>query len=135
MKRKLIQKAVDMGNRVGYVLVATSDSTGLPHIAASRRIEAEPEDHVALSEWFCPGTVSNLDANPKISLVVWDPATDRGFQLIGESVGIEETAMLDGLSTTPHAPIPQVERKIRIWVDKILDFSHGPHTDKEEEEG
>jgi predicted pyridoxine 5'-phosphate oxidase superfamily flavin-nucleotide-binding protein len=85
MKRKSIQKAVDMGNRVGYVLVATSDSTGLPHLAASGKIEAAPEGHVAVSEWFCPETLSNLDVNPKTSLVVWDPSRDKGFQLIGET--------------------------------------------------
>jgi hypothetical protein len=132
MKRESIQKAVDMGTRVGYALVATCDNKGLPHLAQSRKIETEFDGHVAVSEWFCPGTLSNLEVNPKISLVVWDPASDTGFQLIGESVGIEEAAMLDGYSTTPQTPVPQVERKIRLRVDKVMQFSHAPHSDEEE---
>ena len=132
MKKDLFEKAVDIGKRVGYALVATCDNKGLPHLAASGRIEAELGGHVAVSEWFCPGTLANLEVNPRISIVVWDPATDTGFQLIGESAGIEETAMLDCFSPTLQKPSPQVERRIRVRVEKIMDFSHAPHSDKEE---
>jgi uncharacterized protein len=131
MNNELVEKAVDMGRRVGYALVATCDGNGLPHIAASRRVEAEPDGHIAVSEWFCPGTISNLEANPRISIVIWDPATDTGFQLAGESVVVLETAMLDGFSPALQKPTPQVERKIRIRVEKIMDFSHAPHSDEE----
>jgi len=130
-RKELIRKAVDMANRVGYALVATSDRNGLAHVAASRRVEAEPEDHVAVSEWFCPGTLANLQENPHITVVVWDPASDTGFQLIGKSVGLEDTAMLDGFSPGMEEARPQVERKIRVRVEKIMDFSHAPHTDEE----
>jgi len=128
---ELIQKAVDLGNRVGYTFVATSDVKGLPHLAASRKIELELDGHLAVSEWFCPGTLANLDMNPQVSVVVWDHASDTGFQLIGESVGVEETAMLDGFYPTSKKPGPQVERKLRIRVDKIMDFSQAPHSDEE----
>jgi hypothetical protein len=127
---ELIAKAVEMGSRVGYALIATSDDKGLPHLAASRRVEAEHDGHVAVLEWFCPGTLSNLEVNPRISLVVWDPSSDKGFQLIGESVAVEETAMLDGFSPALQTPSPQVERRIRVRVDKIMDFSHAPHNDE-----
>lgn len=131
-KTELIRKAVDMANRVGYALVATSDRKGLPHVAASRRVEAEPDNHVSVSEWFCPGTLANLQENPQISVVVWDPATDKGYQIIGKSAAMEDTAMMDGFSpAVEENPPPQVERKIRIQVDRILDFSHAPHSDEE----
>jgi hypothetical protein len=131
MMKELIDKAVNMGSRVGYALIATCDDKGLPHLAASRRIEAEPDGHVAVSEWFCPGTLSNLQVNPRISIVVWNPADDSGFQLIGESAGVEDTAMLDGFFPTLQKPGPQVERRIRVRVDKIMVFSHAPHSDEE----
>ena len=85
---ELIKKVVSMANRVGYALVATSDRNGLPHMAASSRVEAEPDRHVAVSEWFCPGTLANLDENPQISVVVWDPASDTGYQLTGKSTAL-----------------------------------------------
>jgi hypothetical protein len=131
-RSELIRKAVDMANRVGYALVATSDRNGLAHVAASRRVEAEPGNRVAVSEWFCPGTLANLQENPQISVVVWDPASDKGYQVIGKSVALEDTAMMDGFSpAVEENPPPQVERKIRIEVNRILDFSHAPHSDQE----
>jgi hypothetical protein len=91
-RSELIRKAVDMANRVGYALVATSDRNGLAfaHVAASRRVEAEPGNRLAVSEWFCPGTLANLQENPQISVVVWDPASDKGYQVIGKSVALEK---------------------------------------------
>ena len=131
MNNELVEKAVSIASRVGYALVATCDDKGLPHLAASRKIEAEPDGHIAVSEWFCPGTLSNLEVNPRISIVIWDLATDKGFQLLGESVGVLETAMLDGFSPTLQKPGPQVERRIRVRVEKVMDFSHAPHSDEE----
>ena len=32
MNNELVEKAVDMGRRVGYALVATCDGNGLPHM-------------------------------------------------------------------------------------------------------
>jgi len=132
MKKKLIERAVDMERRVGYALVATSDEKGLPHLAASRSMELESDGHVAVSEWFCPGTLANLEKNPQISVVVWDPVSDRGYQLLGKSVALDDTAMMDGFSPAREEVLPQVERRIRVRVEQILDFSHAPHSDKEE---
>lgn len=128
---ELIKKVVSMANRVGYALVATSDRNGLPHMAASSRVEAEPDRHVAVSEWFCPGTLANLDENPQISVVVWDPASDTGYQLTGKSTAVEDLAMLDGFSLAVEEARPQMERKIRVKVERIMDFSHAPHSDEE----
>lgn len=130
-KDELIRKAVDMANRVGYALVATSDRNGLAHVAASRRVEADPGSYIAVSEWFCPGTLANLNENPLISVVVWDPASDAGYQLTGKSEAVEDAAMMDGYAPGMEEAPPQVERKIRIRVDRITDFSHAPHSDQE----
>lgn len=43
-------------------------------------------------------------------------------------------AFMDGLAPgadTPK-PLPQVERKIMVRVDRIVRFSHAPHSDLEE---
>jgi hypothetical protein len=132
MKRDVIKKAVEMGKRLGHVFVATADPAGLPHVAAASRIEAEPEGRVAVSEWFCPGTLANLQANPNVSIVAWDHVSDTGFQILGVADGLEEMAVMDGLSPDLRKPLPQVERKIHVRIEKIIDFSHAPHSDVEE---
>ena len=88
----------------------------------------------AVAAWFCPGTVVNLEHNSKISLVVWDAAADTGYQLIGNVEKVDETAMLDGYLPEMEStgPSPQVERQLFVKVDKVIGFSHAPHSDLEE---
>ncbi|PKN64552.1 MAG: pyridoxamine 5'-phosphate oxidase family protein [Deltaproteobacteria bacterium HGW-Deltaproteobacteria-15] len=134
MKPEVLERAIRLANRVGVALVATADDKGSPHVAASSKIEAEGHPRISVSEWFCPGTLSNLQVNPKISIVVWDPESDTGFQLLGESEGIQQTAVMNGLYKGPEeeSPLPQVKRKIFVRVDSIIRFCHAPHSDLEE---
>ena len=73
MKKQTIQWAVDLGEKLQQIFVATSDNRGLPHVAAAGRITTRVQDEkVAVSAWFCPGTVENLEQNRLVSLVIWD---------------------------------------------------------------
>lgn len=134
MKMKNLDSVIDLAEQLGHVFVATADSAGMPHVAAAARMQRAPADRVAVSAWFCPGTVANLGDNRNISLVVWDPPSDRGYQLLGEVVQVEEEAVMNGYSAETEfgSPMPQVERKLVIRVAKILAFSHAPHSDLEE---
>jgi len=131
MKMKNLNNAIDLAEKLGHVFVATADSSGMPHVAAAARMQRAPADQVAVSAWFCPGTIANLGDNRHISLVVWDPPSDRGYQLLGEVMQVEEEAMMNGYSaeTELRSPMPQVERKLVVRVAKILAFSHAPHSD------
>jgi hypothetical protein len=125
---------VALAGRIGHVLIGTADVQGLPHIAAAASLEQTDATHVAVTEWFCPGTIENLKANPLVSVVVWDNETDTGFQLLGTSESMDQVAILDGYTPKEkEGPvIPQVERKISLRVEKIVDFRHAPHSDLEE---
>lgn len=129
-----LENAIVLAEKLGHVFVATADSAGMPHVAAAAQIHKSGQDQVTVSAWFCPGTMANLDDNQRISLVVWDPPLDRGYQLLGEVVNVEEQAMMNGYSaeTEKKAPMPQVEKKLVVRVAKILAFSHAPHSDVEE---
>ena len=127
-----LEQALALAETVKTVLVATADSDGCPHVAAAGKIEALPDGRVAVSEWFCPGTVSNLEKNPRISLVVWDSGTDAGYQLSGETEQVEESAFLNGYLPEGEGarPLPQTRRRLTVRVIKLLAFSRAPHTDE-----
>jgi hypothetical protein len=131
MSTEAILKAVDLGNRMKHVFVATANNRGLPHLAAAGAIRLVSEDRIAVEAWFCPGTVQNLYDNPKISVVAWDPAIDIGHQFLGEVEKVEEIAIMNGFSPEIEAKalLPQFERKLIIRVDEVLAFSHAPHSD------
>ena len=131
---EIIHSAVALGQKLEHVFVATADAGGLPHVAAAGRISLGDEGLVAVAAWFCPGTVMNLRQNPKVSLVIWNEAADTGYQLLGKVEEVEETAMLNGYIPEREGKdsSPQVERRLLVHVDKVIAFSHAPHSDVEE---
>ena len=135
MNPKALDKAVDLGKDLQHVFVATADIAGLPHVAAAGRIEQISDEKVAVSAWFCPGTLLNIEQNKRVALVVWDPSSDKGYQILGQIEEVVEKSMMDGyaakLETTHH--LPQVESEFVVKVDKVLQFSNAPHSDVEEQ--
>jgi len=128
---KGIERAVALAQRLQHVFVGTADRDGTPHIAAAARLEITGDSNLAVSSWFCPATVSNLQENRKVSVVVWNPETDEGVQVVGAVERIEETAILDGYAPEIETaePSPQVERRLIVGVEKVIAFSHAAHSD------
>lgn len=135
MKQECLTKAAVLAEKGAYLLVTTASSDGYPHVAPAARLQLSPkEEKVSVDAWFCPGTLQNLKGNEKVDLVVWDAILDHGFQLLGKCQGIEDIALLNGYdaSQPEKTGLPQVERRIRIRVEKVLPFQRGSHTDQEE---
>jgi hypothetical protein len=134
MKQEKLAAAIEPAKRVGHVLVATADSRGVPHVAVAAKIALADGDSIAVTEWFCPGTVANLQKNKKISIVVWANDLDRGCRLLGRLEKAEDIGVLDGYapSREGYPPMPQVEKQLLVKVEKILDFRLGPHSDVED---
>ena len=105
----------------------------VPHLAAAGRMRYISGKRVEIAAWFCPGTLANLQHNRKISLTVWDAREDLGYQLLGKVEEIEEGAVMNGYTpkVEGESPMPQFERKLQVHVDKVIAFSHAPHSDVE----
>jgi hypothetical protein len=134
MDREALAAAVELAETLEQVFVATADRNGQPHVGVARRMELGERDRVAVTEWFCPGTLANAGEGARVSLVVWDAEADAGFQLTGKVEAVETVAMMDGYdkSAKKTAPMPQTERKLVVRVEKVTDFTRAPHTDVEE---
>ena len=128
-----IERAVALAQKLQHAFVGTSNRDGTPHIAAAASIDITADEHLAVASWFCPATVTNLQENRNVSVVVWNPETDEGIQMVGTVERIEETAILDGYAPEIETaqPSPQVERRLVVKVEKAIAFSHAPHTDTE----
>jgi hypothetical protein len=128
-----LDQAVALAKRVKHILIATSDINGVPHIAAAGAM-VRIDNSIGIYSWYCPVSLSNIRQHPEVSVVVWDTATDTGFQIIGAFERMEDVAFLDGYSprTEDRTTYPQVERQIVIKVERILHFSQALHADTEE---
>lgn len=131
MLRDEIEKASALSKAAGFVLVATSDESGIPHICAAVGFDIVSDECIAVTEWFCPGTVANVDKNRNISVVSWNRKTDDGYQMIGTVRKSLDIAILDGYSPRDGLAgnMPQVERRLVIDIDKVMAFKMRPHTD------
>jgi general stress protein 26 len=127
----ILEKIADLVARTGHVFIATADGDGLPHLAAARRLRATPDGRLWVTEWFCPGTMANLEHNRRISLVVWDHTSDVGYQILGQVEDIREMAVLDGFTPAESMhSTPQVAWELVVRVDSTLSFRQAPHTDR-----
>ncbi len=132
MNDKVLKQATELARKIGYVTVATADARGIPHVAIARNVIQASGNGVLVKEWFCPGTIANLAENGNIAIVVWDPVQDTGCQLIGVSQKVEDVCVLDGYDPVmePEQPIPQVESQVLVKVEKVMNFTSKPHSDK-----
>ena len=120
-------------NNAEISYVATSDKNGYPHLAVEKGLKVLEEKYLGFSAWFCNKTVENLCNNPKITIAIFDPLLKKGYQFSGEVIEIKEGAMLNGFSPElekKEREFPQVERRLKIKIDEVLDFSTGAHSDK-----
>lgn len=129
--KAVLSRVERMAAKTGHVFIATADTRGVPHMAAAGQLAITRDGHARITEWFCPGTVANLQVNPRVAIVVWDAATDTGYQIIGELESIKDIDVLDGYSPgeEKRPPVPQVERQLLVHVDRVVDFTRAPHTD------
>ena len=124
--------AVQFGQKLSHIMITTADRRGLPHVAAVGELNVDAEGLLHVTGWYCPTTVENLQDNRLVSLVIWDPAADLGYQMTGEVEDIREKAVLDGYGpeTDDISYLPQVERELFVRIKEVFLFCHAPHTDR-----
>lgn len=132
MNQEFLSEISLLSQSTGFVLVATASRDGTPHLSVAESLSVDHANRISVLGWYCPGTIANLKLNRNVSFTVWNPDSDKGFQITGELVEIRETGMLDGFAPQEEtAPVPQVQWKMRANVKKITTFHSAPHSDLE----
>ncbi|BCR06445.1 hypothetical protein DESUT3_35140 [Desulfuromonas versatilis] len=116
--------------KVNLAFVASADLDGEPHLGAGRGLEVTGPNHLVFEAWFCRKTLNNVAQNPQVAIAVMDPESEAGYQLRGIVEKVSDVAMLNGYVPRLEEPgMPQVQSRIAVRIDKIMEFSHGAHTD------
>jgi hypothetical protein len=110
--------------------VASADQRSRPHLAAGRGLKVPDPEHVVFEAWFCRKTLENVAEVPRITMAVIDAATGGGYQLSGTVEKVIPIGILNGFAPEAEAPgTPQVESRMVVRVEEIMEFSTGTHTD------
>jgi predicted pyridoxine 5'-phosphate oxidase superfamily flavin-nucleotide-binding protein len=131
MTNGVIEKLSDLMEKVSYLIVATTDNKGLPHIASTSSFRLTSDESLVLTDWFCAITMANLKHNPSVAILVWNDARDVGYQIVGEVERIQELSILNGyLPEKTSTPVPQVEWELSVRIEEVLGFSNAAHSDE-----
>jgi hypothetical protein len=131
MNAKNLERAIALGKKIEHFFIAVLGSDGFPYMNSARLIEQVEDNQLAIEEWICPLTVTHLSENAKMAILIRDPATDDGFEILGEVLMFESQAFLNGFvpEVEESAYLPQVKRKLIIRAEKITAFSHALRCD------
>ncbi len=121
-----LKRAVALGRKIERFLIAVNGAQGYPYITTARGIEQTGEDRLAIEEWFCPVTARDLSTRAETAILIWDPAADEGFEILGRVQRIEERDYLNGYAPgTENGDAPsQVRRRLSIRAAGIFAISH-----------
>jgi hypothetical protein len=130
VKTAKLEHAIGLGKRIGHFFVALVGEDGFPHLSPARQIERVAENQAAIEEWICPLTVDRLSENPKIAVLIWDPASGEGHEILGEVLTFEDRAFLNGFDPEVEEGLhlPQVKRRQIIRAERITAISRAPLT-------
>ncbi|MFA7537089.1 MAG: pyridoxamine 5'-phosphate oxidase family protein [Desulfuromonadales bacterium] len=115
---------------VNYAYVASADQRARPHLAAGSGLKVPDPQHLVFEAWFCHKTLENVAEVPRLAVVVLDRTTGAGYQLLCRVEKTAQVGVLNGYAPEIEEPgLPQVETRMTVRVEEVLEFSHGPHTD------
>jgi uncharacterized protein len=115
---------------VNHAFVASADQRARPHLAAAHGLAVPDPHHIVFEAWFCHKTLENVAEVPRLAIAILDPASGTGYQLSGRVESTANVGILNGFAPELEEPgMPQVETRMVVRVEEILEFSQGPHTD------
>ena len=131
MNTKTLERAIALGKKLEHFFVALVGAEGFPYVNFARRIEQVAENQFAVEEWFCPLTLKHLSDNSKLAVLIRDPASDDGYEILGEVLMFESQAYLNGFApeVEEDAHLPQVKRRMIVRAEKITAFSNALRCD------
>ncbi|MBT1071186.1 pyridoxamine 5'-phosphate oxidase family protein [Geobacter chapellei] len=114
---------------VPLAVVATTDDTGIPHLALGTDLK-HINGELVFENWFCQTTLQNAARNPWVAVAVLKQDIGTGYQFIGKIVNTVDAAILDGYTPGEEAQgQPQVLTRLVVRVEEVLAFCSGLHND------
>ncbi|MDR3577617.1 MAG: pyridoxamine 5'-phosphate oxidase family protein [Anaerolineaceae bacterium] len=121
-----------MTGKQGWVATASKD--GIPNIAIKGSLRVMDDEHLLFADLFSLKTRKNLEENPKVAVMVFDPETRKGYSLKGQAEMISSGPIYDQMvEILKQAPMkfPPPKYAVKITVEAVYDQSVGPEAGKQ----
>jgi len=81
---ELSEKVKEPIGRIRPAFVATVSKDGKPNVSPKGSFCILDREYVMFADLSSPSTIANLKENPQLSAIVFDPATRKGYRILGE---------------------------------------------------
>ena len=119
---KLSEEAKKIINEVHPGLVATADRDGKPNVSAKGSFRVLDNEHVVFSDVASPRTIANLQENPQLAAIVFDPATRHGCRIWGTAEILESGDIFDAAAAQLSSRGITVNHVVRVAVEDVATF-------------
>ena len=108
--------------------VATASKDGMPNIAIKGSLRVLDDEHLLFADLFSNKTRANMEENPKVAVMVYDPESRKAYCLKGQVELIAGGSLYDetveGIKMK-FAQFPKAKYVVKISVESIFDQSGG----------
>ena len=115
---KLTDKIKETIAEVRPGMVATVGRDGRPNVSAKGSLRVLDDDHLVFADINSPRTVSNLKANPAISVLVVHPKSMRGCRIWGQAEVMDSGELFDAMVREYAERNIKVNHAVRITVEE-----------------
>jgi hypothetical protein len=119
MNFQKLQKALRLAAHFPCILIATTNSDGFPFVAPGGRLNLTANGLLEIPSWFSIKAMGNIHDNKRVSVVLFDPEQNYGFQILGKVVEINELSAYD---PSVQCLTTFIEWSILFQADVLLDF-------------
>ena len=119
---KITQDHRDLIEEVGLCYAASAAADGTPNVSPKGSIAVVDDDHLAFAHIMSPHTRDNLAENPKVAVMVCQPATFTGYQFTGTAELSSDGPVYDMLVQNiadKGLKLPPVQNAVTISVESI----------------
>ena len=103
-------------------LIASANTEGQPNISAAGSFRVLDDEHLVFADIASPRTVANLQANPQVCAIVFDPATRHGCRVWGKADVQSAGEVLDKMNTELATRKMHAKHVVVISVHEFVTF-------------
>ena len=119
---KLTEEAKKIIAERGPALIATASKEGKPNISVKGSFRVLDDEHVVFADIASPRTMANLRENPRLSAIVFDPATRKGCRIWGKAEIVDSGDLFDSMSAEFAAMKMKVKHLVKVAVEEVATF-------------
>jgi predicted pyridoxine 5'-phosphate oxidase superfamily flavin-nucleotide-binding protein len=109
--------------------VATASSSGDPNVSIKGSLRQLDDEHLLFADLFSLKTRKNLEENPVVAIMVYDPQARRAYMLKGVCDLLSSGSLYDETVENISKRMPQLPKAhyvVKVSVESIYDQSAGP---------